>query len=482
VIDLGDVQSNVLRGYRFHETLPSVEYVYFQFLDRDKAREFVRAAHALTTSCIDFDRLATEGEKTRFVWNLGFSYDGLRFLDPRVGQPPKQGDDPDDFGVFRGFAAFALGAREPERAESIGDVNESAPKNWLPVYREDGLHAVLSLSAWSRDGIDAALGRLDDLLASHRGAVKRIGSETGQALGGKEHFGYMDGIGQPFVEGSGLLPHPGEGTPVKGGWEPIPSGEFVLGYPNARDARPACDLPDPFAPNDPLPQLLMNGSFLVIRRLREDVAAFRDWVCAQANRAAMSEELFAAKLVGRWKSGAPLALAPDYDEPEIVDDPNRVNDFRYSKDASGYDTPFGCHIRRANPRDDPTGPTTIQTAGRRIIRRATPYGPELPEGSPDDGQDRGVLFAVINSNIEEQFEFVQANWLNNTLSSRRLTYEDDKDPLLGANESGKGKFTIPDREGPIFVWNLPRFVSVTGSAYFFLPGLRALEDLLDGKL
>ena len=92
--------------------------------------------------------------------------------------------------------------------------------------------------------------------------------------------------------------------------------------------------------------------------------------------------------------------------------------------------------------------------------------------------ERGILFAAINANIQEQFEFVQANWLNSTLSSKRLTLDADKDPLVGANDGRSGKFTIPGRAGPTFVWGAPRFVRVRGAAYFFLPGLRALRQLV----
>ena len=283
------------------------------------------------------------------------------------------------------------------------------------------------------------------------------------------------------MAGSGLAPLPGEGTPTPSGWAPLPPGEFVLGYPDAFTPPPAPDC-DALSPSlQPMTfALLQNGSFLVLRKLSEDVAAFRAWTQREAQRTGMSEGYFAARLVGRWRSGAPLALAPTRDDPALGADPQRNNDFRFSPDPQGYLTAFGAHIRRANPRDDVTGPTPNQMAARRIIRRAVPYGPALPPGAADDGVDRGILFAAINADVERQFEFIQANWLNNTLSSTRLTREADKDPIVGANDAGDGKLTLPTPDGPIFAWNLPRFVNVRGAAYFFLPGLRALRSLGDG--
>lgn len=471
-IELYDVQSNVLRGYRNHESLDHVAYVFLAFDEREAARAFVAEAAALATSCSAWDALEKQSGDARFVWNLGFTFDGLTQLG---AAPPKsdRSDAADAFGAFSDYAAFALGAQQ--RKKELGDVGESAPEKWEPLYRGD-LHALVSLSAWAAAGIERARAQLGELLARHAAGVREVGSEVGNAdLHGKEHFGFADGIGQPDVAGSGLDALHGEGTPTATGWDPIPSGEFVLGYPNAFAMQePDCDLQ---RTPPPTPPLLQNGSFLVFRKLREHAAHFRAFIAHQAKHTSMSEELFAARLIGRWRSGAPLALSPSYDDEALGRDPTRNNDFRFGADGEGFRTPFGAHIRRANPRDDPTGPQPVQIASRRLIRRSTPYGEPLPAGRPDDGKQRGILFVAINANIEQQFEFVQANWLNNTLSSKRLTLEADKDPIVGANEHRNGKFTIPGPNGPTFVWGLPRFVTVRGAAYFFLPGLRSLRAL-----
>jgi Dyp-type peroxidase family len=281
--------------------------------------------------------------------------------------------------------------------------------------------------------------------------------------GGVEHFGFKDGISQPRID-FGPQPPPANAdcanAPVHASWDGVPPGEFVLGHADVLRNPPTTDA------------LLVNGSFLVFRKLHENVAAFRAFTAALAQRIGANEEWLAAKLVGRWRSGAPLALAPDADDPALAGN----NDFGYADDPNGFKTPFGAHIRRANPRDAANSPTPLQTAAHRIIRRAVPYGGPLAPGAADDGEARGVLFAVISGDIDRQFEFVQANWINNVISSNTLTHEADKDALIGAND-GTGKLMIPGKDGPLFAWDLPRFVTVRGSAYFFLPSLRALTSL-----
>lgn len=500
-IDLSEVQSNVLRGYRYNESLGHVAYVFVGFESASAARAFLREASAITTSCSDYDELVLEAQAPpwseqspnpafdRFVWNVGLTYDGMRVLEPSLAPPRDHArDDDEDFGPFTAHTAFAHGPRQPGRAKALGDVGESSPDQWDKTYQRTDLHAVLSLSAWTSEGIERALAEARRLL--RREGVYPVGGE--QAVGrpdGKEHFGYVDGIGQPFVEGSGLKAYPGEGTPTEKGWRGVPPGEFVMGYPTVVDELATLGTDDP-PKAKPIPQLLENGSFFVLRKLEENVEAFRAWIHESAEAAGMSKKRFAASVVGRWQSGAPLALSPDKDDPTLINYPEKVNDFRYASDASGLRTPFGSHIRRGNPRDDPTGPSPLQTSQRRLIRRAIPYGSYLPEegemsksaadakGLREEDASRGVLFGVINANISNQFEFVQANWINSTLSSTELTFERDKDPLLGAHD-GSGKFTIPRAEGPHFVWDLPRFVTVRGSAYFFMPGLSALRRLAD---
>jgi len=273
----------------------------------------------------------------------------------------------------------------------------------------------------------------------------------------KEPFGFKDGISHPAIEGSGT---PGT-NPKEVQLKP---GEFVLGYPD--------EMSD--APNIPQPEILgRNGSFVVFRKLHQRVAAFRQYVRANATDAA-DEELVAAKMMGRWRSGAPLALSPDGDHPEVGADPALNNNFLFkADDAIGYKTPLGSHIRRMNPRDaDIAGVMRIH----RMIRRGSGYGPALPEGVlEDDGAARGLMFAFVGANIARQFEFVQAEWMND---GGFFGDGNERDPISG-NADGEGSFSIPRRPVRRQLKGLSRFVVTRGGEYCFLPSMSALRWLAD---
>jgi len=201
------------------------------------------------------------------------------------------------------------------------------------------------------------------------------------------------------------------------------------------------------------------------------VGAFRDFL--RANGATPEEqELVAAKLMGRWRSGAPLVLAPTKDDPELGADRQRNNNFDYGKmDPHGYAVPLGSHIRRMNPRD-----TAVNMNRRRIIRRGGTYGPPLPEGAPEDGVERGIAAFVGCASLIRQFEFAQNVWANDP---RFHELGNERDPFIGTHD-GSYDMTIPKRPIRKKITGLPAFTSVKGGAYFFLPGIRALRFLADG--
>jgi deferrochelatase/peroxidase EfeB len=179
--------------------------------------------------------------------------------------------------------------------------------------------------------------------------------------------------------------------------------------------------------------------------------------------------------MGRWRSGAPLALCPLHDDPELGADRRRNNAFLFKKDDPiGYHTPCGSHIRRTNPRDaDVAGVVRIH----RMIRRGASYGPLLPDGVlEDDGLDRGLMFAFVGANLGRQFEFVQSEWIN---AGAFFEGGATKDPVAGA-DSGADTYSFPKRPLARRLKGLSRFVVTRGGEYCFLPGLRALQWL--GKL
>ena len=180
-------------------------------------------------------------------------------------------------------------------------------------------------------------------------------------------------------------------------------------------------------------------------------------------------------MMGRWRSGAPLALCPMHDDPELGADSRRNNAFLFKEDdAIGYQTPCGSHIRRMNPRDaDVAGVVRIH----RMIRRGTSYGPPLPDGVlEDDGVERGLMFAFVGANLGRQFEFVQSEWMNDRLLRGNIGV----DPISGAGD-GTGVFDVPRRPIRMRLQGLPRFVVTRGGEYCFLPSLRALRWLAELK-
>ncbi|HEY6613729.1 MAG TPA: hypothetical protein VIZ32_04400, partial [Vicinamibacterales bacterium] len=208
---------------------------------------------------------------------------------------------------------------------------------------------------------------------------------------------------------------------------------------------------------------------VVFRKLHQRVAAFRKYLKANSKGSA-DEELLAAKMMGRWRSGAPLAHCPLHDDPALGADATRNNDFLYeADDPTGLKTPVGSHIRRANPRD-----ASIAGVGKihRMIRRGTAYGPLLPEGVlEDDGADRGLMFAFVGAHLGRQFEFVQSQWINDGVF---IGSGDDKDPIMGSDPKGVN-FTLPRKPLRKRFQGIPQFVVTRGGEYCFMPGLRALR-------
>jgi len=261
------------------------------------------------------------------------------------------------------------------------------------------------------------------------------------------------------VEGSGI---PGSNPDER----PIKAGEFILGYPDETGS---------VGPM-PTPEILgRNGTYLVFRKLHTRVAAYRQYLHAKA-ASRQEEALLGAKMVGRWQSGAPLALSPEQDDADLGADPGRNNRFGYSDDLRGFKCPAGAHARRANPRDALDHEMSVDVRLHRMLRLGTSYGPMLPEGVvEDDGADRGIIFVFAGAHPRRQFEFVWRQWLNDGIF---IGAPAEKDPLAGAND-GTGTFTIPQRPIRRRLQSLPPFVITRGGEYCFAPGLRALRWLAE---
>ena len=341
------------------------------------------------------------------------------------------------------------------RAEMLGDTGANHPDNWVGGLASPDLHAIVMLFA--RDNVERGrcVTEHEKLIAQCKGVevVSTLDLEATPPFGyAHDHFGYRDRLSLPVIEGSDEVPTPGSGAPLK-------PGEFILGYPDENG--PPANLPQPEI-------LSRNGSYMAYRRLQEHVGAFRDFL-RQHGKTSEEQELVAAKLMGRWRSGAPLVLAPEKDDPALGADLQRNNDFNYKHmDPHGYAAPLGSHIRRMNPRD-----TAANMNRRRMIRRGATYGPHLPEDKPDDGVERGIAAFVICASLIRQFEFAQNVWINDK-NFHELGNE--RDPIIG-NQDGTLEFKIPKRPIRKKITGLPAFTTVKGGAYFFLPGLKALRYL-----
>ena len=452
--NLHDIQDNIVSPIlmRFGR------HVFVKFSDGGKAREWLRRMYKRVNA-------RPEEHGKRFTVNIGFTYEGMKTLE--LSQRSL-----DSFPE-----AFRVGARG--RADGVGDVGQHAPEYWEGGLGGPDIHAMLVVRTDTDEGRELATRILRDEMEASGGVEIRFIQDTmalahENGIGSEgEHFGFADPISQPPIEGADQPGHPGDGVlEPDGKWRALKPGEFLLGYEDELG-------PDGAQTPEPL-ELRLNGTYLVFRKLYQDVAAFRRYLAtaAKALYGADDEyhrELVAAKLMGRWRSGCPLDLSPDKDDPEIAADPQRRNNFTYAGDDEGLRCPLGSHLRRTNPRA-----TTLKRATavrrRRLLRRGVEYGPHLPDGvTEDDGVDRGIINIFIQADIERQFEFVQHEWM---MGGEFIGLDpNERDPINGIGGEGS-QMLVPGAKQP-FLFDLPTFVKVKGGEYLFVPGLRALQGLIE---
>jgi Dyp-type peroxidase family len=345
------------------------------------------------------------------------------------------------------------------RAEILGTTGANHPDHWVGGLASPELHAIIVLFA--RDVAERDRCREEHLhYLSGCPGVEVLSSLDLEMIPGsvyaREHFGYRDRLSEPVIDGMSIEVAPGSGPAIK-------AGEFILGYPD--EDGPPSGLPQPEI-------LSRNGSYLAYTQMQEHVGVFRDFL-RQHGKTREEQELVAAKLMGRWRSGAPLVLSPEKDDPDLAGDPQRTNNFNYGKmDPYGYACPLGAHIRRMNPRD-----TAANMQRRKMIRRGGTYGPHLPEDAPEDGAERGIAAFIGCASLVRQFEFAMNVWANDPAFHE---LKNERDPIIGTQD-GSYDVTIPKRPIRRKINGLPAFTTVRGGAYFFLPGMRALRYLATGE-
>lgn len=428
------------------------------------------------------------------------------------------------------------------RAALLGDKGESAPSKW-----NDGMGATVD---WENVDMMVLVAsdnplQLDEMAEGSRlkkyldafresdsglDVFDLIRGETraddGQDQVGHEHFGFKDGVSQPGIIGV-TIPDDPLGNPTQGnpGQDLLKPGEFVLGYHRqfgsaAKDAK-GNDLEGLNPKDGPnsaegLPNWVKNGSFLVFRRLAQNVQGFRSAVKALAGELGTSEDLLGAKLVGRYRTGAPLealkyhAGMGEY-RPPIVD-PGIANsalgnsdmlnnDFEYGDDREGDNVPQAAHIRKAYPRNQipkqeapkagdapvPIGEISEaeaenRTQTHRLLRRGIPFGGSLGAAKGGGVNDpRGLLFFAYQSDINRQFEFVQSAWVN---EQNFPAVGAGEDPIItptnneaSATQLDACPFHQKSKVGKCPV-EFKHFVKTRGGGYFFSPSIDMLKTLL----
>jgi Dyp-type peroxidase family len=454
--NLHDIQHNIVAPI----LLRYGRHIFFRFNDGAKARAWLRRMSKRVNA-------RPEEHGTRFTVNIGFTHEGLKAL----GVSQRSLDSfPETFRVgMRG------------RADVVGDIGPHAPEHWEGGLGGPDIHAM----AWIRTDSEQGREEATRIIRSEMDSVGQIeirfvqdtmaiAHENGIGSEG-EHFGFADPVSQPPIEGAAAPAYPGDGVLEKDGtWRSLKPGEFLLGYE---------DEADPGGTRTPEPlELRLNGTYMVFRKLYQDVAAFRRYLAKAAKSLyggddQHHQDLVAAKIMGRWRSGCPLDLSPDKDDPAIAADPQRRNNFTYAGDDEGLRCPLGAHLRRSNPRATPLKRATA-VRRHRLIRRGVEYGPPLKEGVlEDDGVDRGLINLFIQADIERQFEFVQREWMK---GGEFIGLDpNEQDPINGVGGEGS-QMVVPGAKQP-FLFDLPTFVTVKGGEYLFVPGLKALQGLIEKK-
>jgi len=303
----------------------------------------------------------------------------------------------------------------------------------------------------------------------------------------REHFGFADGVSQPVPYGEAIVLEDGSASP-KDPWHGVPAGEILLGHVNAHHERAPGPLlnvdtgatkfelePHPDEPH--FLDLGLNGTYMVVRELRQDVTEFwksLDEGAARINahdpsKTPITAEWLAERVVGRHPDGRLLCPSKDGYHKTL-------NDVGFYKDDPyGHGCPMGSHVRRANPRDGlapdaASAPSLLDSSNNhRILRRGRKFGKTIDNPRVDDREERGLLFICLNTDIVRQFEFVQQTWI---LNRNFADLYDETDPLIGP----AGPFTI--REQPLRrIVHVETFVQLAGGEYFFLPSMPALAYL-----
>jgi Dyp-type peroxidase family len=541
ILKVDNIQGNVLAGFmKDHQAFLFLTIVEPEV---DSFRRWLASVVpfiATTGEVLSFNRLFKslrsrrgESKAVKATWiNIAFSHEGLR----KLGQIDPQHDFLDE--------SFKAGLSA--RSESLGDPPvpgvEGNPSTWVVGGEQNEADVILIVASDDRDDLYEEVARIENGIFSpppmttgqpDRSGVhliyKQYAHNLPGAMAGHEHFGFLDGISQPGVRGlvnapgdppSFLTPSQNPNDPDgqgKPGQDLLWPGEFVFGYPGQD---PKKDIGEPGDTSVAGPSWAEDGSFLVFRRLRQDVFGFHQFLNQSGAGASVDPDLIGSRLVGRWQSGAPVLRAPNGDNQALGDNDCANNNFEFfgpsdtpppdmknrladtceapgkflpsPGDRNGAVCPFVGHVRKAYPRNDitPAGAGTSadpetqskasesDTQTHRMLRRGIPFG-EVSRSTPrapfEDQVDRGLIFVSYQTSIEDQFEFVTQNWVNNPNFAASGTGED---LIIGLKNTGPRVATINvgtnGASSPLTLSAPKHWVLPTGGGYFFSPSIKAL--------
>ncbi|KAF8583284.1 dye-decolorizing peroxidase precursor [Ramaria rubella] len=439
-LNLDNIQGDILIGMK-----KNIEVFYFFKINN--AKTFKSLLRALAGTITTTTQLLDVNKQPNAAVNIAFSHTGLTALgvNDTLGDPAFTG------GQFADAA-------------NLGDPGTS---NWVSAFAGTNIHGVFLLASDSILLIDAQLVAINLLLGS---SISKVYQLQGQARPGDqlghEHFGFMDGISQPGITGFTANPVPGQTV--------IDPGHILLGEAGDTITRPAW---------------AKDGSFLAFRQLKQLVPEFNKFltdnpIIEPGLTRQQGSDLLGARMVGRWKSGAPVDLAPLFDDPVLAADPQRNNNFTFAhpgEDITSNQTrcPFSAHIRKTAPRAD-FNPTNVNN---HIIRAGIPYGPEVSSQEAAKNTtitERGLAFVAYQSNIGAGFQFLQHSWADNV---NFIFGKNDStpgfDPIIGAN-AGQARFVSgldPTNSSRDFTL-VTDFVQSRGGEYFFSPSITAIKTVL----
>lgn len=512
-----DIQGNIVPGFnKDHQ-----HFLFLRFAGIDGAREWVGWLAPRITAMdevLDFRRefralrlrLGVREPGLTATWTaVAFSFPAIVAL---------AGDA--DAHAF-GEQSFRQGLAE--RSTYLGDPADPDLRghraNWVVGGPDNEADALVIVAADDPTDLDTVVGEILDHASPH--GITLLFGQRGDTLPGNlqghEHFGFKDGISQPGVRGRRATSPDDHLTPrfldaadphaelfAKPGQPLVWPGQFLLGEPRQHHQDPTIPAP----PATAFPDWARRGSYLVCRRLHQDVVGF--WEMATAAAAAMGTTpvRLASMLVGRWPSGAPLMRSPDADDAALAGDEFANNHFLFddetrpsalvdlpgypgdthrpaTEDLLGQVCPFAAHIRKVNSRDSGTDfGAPADTFLRLMLRRGIPYGEPIAgiaDPSPElESAERGLLFAAYMASIEDQFEFVTRRWANSPVQPN----VGGVDPIIGQRDQrGDRRRTVdlPAADGSTTTIEVQEdLVTPTGGGYFFAPPISALRGTLAG--